>query len=79
VVSLPALMETIMVGYIIYSTNGRLWHDCYVLTAAMDRDIAKYKAKGIAYLAIKSSVSIDLYSHDGLIDDLTVFDYSSPA
>jgi hypothetical protein len=65
-----------MVGYIIYSTNGELWHDCYVLTAAMDRDIAKYKSLGIAYLAIKSPVNIELYSHDGLIDDLTAFDHS---
>jgi len=65
-----------MVGYIIYSTNGKLYQDCYVLPTAMDKDIAKYKSLGIAYLAIKSPVSIDLYSHNGLIYDLTVFDHS---
>lgn len=65
-----------MVGYIIYSTNGKLYQDCYALPTAMDRDIAKYKSLGIAYLAIKSQFNIDLYSHDGLIDDLTAFDHS---
>ena len=68
-----------MVGYIIYSVNGELFQDCYVQHLAMDRDIAKYKSMGIAYLAIKSPVNIALYSHNGLISDLTVFDYSSPA